>query len=234
MSGTLGVICNDNARYSLFAIRLSQLLHPPNTALDWSVTSDRIIGRNTLAEKALERGSEWLMFVDDDHVFPADILLRLLEHDVPVVGALYMQRQVPFRPIAYASKDDLGRYHSIHLSDYEPEELVPVRSLGTGGMLIRSEVLREMRDAYPDRRWFEHGSASEDHIFCDKCDELGIPVHVDLGARMGHMTSTAIWPSNDEELGWAVGFTVADQFSMKAPIAPKDELVEDETVLASA
>lgn len=234
MSGSVGVICNDNARYSLFGIRLTQLRSPPNTALDWSISSDRIIGRNTLAARSLERGSEWLMFLDDDHVFPEDVLLQLLEHDLPVVGALYVQRQVPFRPIAYRAKDDDGRYHAVNLLDHGPDDVVQVRSLGTGGMLIRSEVFREMQAAFPDRALFEHGAASEDHIFCDKCHELGIPVHVDLGARMGHLSQVAIWPSHDEETDWAIGFTVADQFSMKAPIAAPDELLEDESVLARA
>lgn len=218
MSGTVGVICNDNARYSLFAIRLTQLRSPPNTQLDWSVTSDRIVGRNTLARRALKRGAEWLLFLDDDHVFGEDLLHRLLAHEVPIAGALYLQRNVPFRPVAYSAKTREDHYEALDLTAHEQDDLVQVRALGTGGMLIRSEVFRAME--YP---WFEHGTASEDLIFCDKATKLGISIYCDLAARIGHMTMAAVWPSWDEEAKWAVGFTVADSYRMKAPIAGPDD-----------
>lgn len=221
MSGNVGVICNDNARYSMFGIRLAQLRTPPNTKLDWAVTSDRILGRNSLAKRALDDGAEWLMFIDDDHVFAEDMLLRLLSHEVEIVGGLYMQRQIPFMPIAYSAKTDDGVYVPIDLTGLEGEGLYRVRSLGTGGMLIRSEVLRAI--PYP---WFEHGLASEDHIFCDKATELGIHVHVDLAVRLGHMSPAAIWPAYGED-GWGVGFMVADNYSIKVKISPPEE--EDET-----
>jgi len=83
-----------------------------------------------------------------------------------------------------------------------------VCAIGTGGMLIRSEVFRELE--YP---WFEHGRASEDLIFCDRAREAGFPIYCDLGSRIGHLTVAAIWPSwVDQE--WVVGFSVADNFSL--------------------
>lgn len=185
-----------------------------NTKIDWALTSDRIIGRNSLAQRAVDEGAEWLLFLDDDHVFPDDILIRLLAHDLPVVGALYLQRQVPFAPIAYSEKTDDARYIPIDLTDAPATGLLEVAALGTGGMLIRTEVFRAME--YP---WFEHGRASEDLIFCDKVNELGLgPIHVDLGVRLGHMTPASIWPSQTDGEGWSVGFSVADNFSMKIPI----------------
>src|SRR5947208_1793411 len=104
MSGTVGVIASDWGRATLFTTSLTTLRTPVNTSLDWALTSDRIIGRNKLAQRAIDAGAEWLMFIDDDHTFPKDLLLRLLAHDKPVVGALYMQRMVPFAPIAYSHK----------------------------------------------------------------------------------------------------------------------------------
>lgn len=224
MSGTVGIIANDNARYTLFAIRLTQMRTPVNTKLDWALTSDRILGRNTLAERALERGAEWILFIDDDHVFPDDILLRLLAHDLPVVGALYLQRMVPFFPVAYAAKNEDDVYLPIDLTKAPSEGLMEVAALGTGGMLIRSEVLRAM--PFP---WFEHGRASEDLIFCDKVNELELgPIHVDLGIRLGHMAPSSLWPTHTEEEGWSIGFSVADNFSIKVAISAPGEAEEED------
>lgn len=214
MSGHVGIIANDAGRYTIFSVALTQLKHPVNTGILWKLTSDRIIGRNAVVRDALDVGSEWVMFLDDDHTFPADILNQLLSHNLPVVGALYVQRAAPFMPIAYSSKNEEdGMYTPLRLTDDLPEKgLVQVRACGTGGMLIRSEVFHQLE--YP---WFEHGEASEDLIFCDKVHELGIPIHVDTGIRMGHLSMAACWP--DHSTGkWAIGFSLADGFEMIAAI----------------
>lgn len=218
MSGTVGIIANDNARYTLFAVALTQLQAPPNTAIDWSVTSDRIYGRNKLTERALERGAEWLLFIDDDHVFPNNIVKRLLAHDVGIVGSLYLQRMMPFKPVCYTSVTSEGTFGSIDLTKHGEDDLVEVVAVGTGGMLIRSEVFHKM-----DFPWFEHGVASEDLIFCLKARDLGFPIYTDLGCRMGHMLPSAVWPSFDE--GWNVGFTVADNFRINVTIDNEAEPV---------
>jgi len=196
----------------MFWVSFSSLERPPNTMPAWSVTSDRILGRNRCVEQALDAGAEWLFFVDDDHCFGPKILKRLLAHNVPVVGALYLQRQMPFKPIAYTHRDDSGVYHNLNLSNHGENDLVEVAAVGTGGMLIRSEVLRAM--PFP---WFEHGRASEDLMFCDKVYELGIgPVYCDLGARMGHVQPAAVWPSHDG-VDWQVGFSMTDGFRVTLP-----------------
>jgi hypothetical protein len=215
MSGSIGVIANDTSRYSMFMICLTAMHKPVNTQPIWALTSDRILGRNTCVEQALDKGAEWLLFLDDDHVFGPGLLNRLLAHEKPIVGSLYLQRQKPFQPIAYTHKDEEDVYHNIKLTDYKSDELIEVAAVGTGGMLIRSEVLRTM-----EHPWFEHGRASEDLIFCDKVHELGLgPIYCDLGARMGHMSPAALWPSHSEENGWEVGFALSDGFSLTVPIS---------------
>lgn len=214
MSGSIGVIANDTSRYSLFMICLSSLRRPINTTPVWALTSDRILGRNNCVKQALEVGAEWLLFLDDDHVFGPGLLERLLAHEKPIVGSLYLQRAAPFAPIAYSHKDENDIYHNIRLRDHEPDALIEVAAVGTGGMLIRSEIFHAMEEPY-----FEHGRASEDLIFCDKVYELGLgPVYCDLGSRMGHMSPAALWPSHGEANGWEVGFALSDGFSLAVPI----------------
>lgn len=218
MSGMIGITAQDNGRYNLFPICLSQLRHPPNTALEWALTSDRILGRNRCVKKALEVGAEWLLFLDDDHAFSPDLLTRLLAHKVPMVGSLYLQRMQPFAPVAFGEKTEDERYIPLMLSEHPTDALVEVAAIGTGGMLIRSEILRAMKEP-----WFEHGRASEDLIFCDKVYELGLgPIYCDLGSRMGHLTISAIWPTDDGE-DWQIGFAVADGCNLTVPMPKIDK-----------
>lgn len=188
---------------------------PVNTHPEWAITSDRILGRNKIVSQALDQGAEWVLFLDDDHVFPSHLLMRLLSHEKPVVGSLYLQRMVPFAPVAYSEKTEDERYIPVDLNQHGPDDLIEVAALGTGGMLIRSEVLRAM-----DEPWFYHGKASEDLIFCERVTELGLgPVYCDLGARMGHMSPAALWPTFPSDEGrWMVGFSFTEGFSVTVPI----------------
>lgn len=225
MSGAVGVICQDTARYSMFHIALKNLRTPPNTGIEYALTSDRILGRNKLAEMAVEEGREWLLFLDDDHTFPDDLLMRLLKHNVNVVGSLYLQRMKPFLPVAYATKDEDGMYWPINLHAHKGDELVTGAAVGTGGMLIRTEVFR----AIP-KPWFEHGRVSEDLVFCDAVIEAGLgPIHIDLGCRMGHLSPSAMHAHYDEESGWEVAWALADGFSatVEMPVVEKPEVSDE-------
>jgi len=217
MSGLVGVAANSTARYMAFTVCMTSLRVPPNTQLHWAIGSDRIVGRNKLVKKALDIGAEWLFFLDDDHAFEPDILMRLLAHDKDLVASLYLQRIEPFSPIAYDEWNEETRtYTSIDLTKYEKDALVPIVAAGTGGMLIKSEVFRAMEEP-----WFHliDGVGSEDLPFCNKAVELGFELYCDLGTPLGHIDPVIIWPSySEEDEGWNIGFELANGFSLKLPV----------------
>lgn len=206
MSGHVGVIAEPSARYTAFAMCLTLLQTPINTGILWGIGSDRSIGRNNIVKQALDQGSEWVLFIDDDHVFRPDILTRLLEHDLPLVGALYVQRAAPFYPIAYVSIMEDGSYLPLNLANYPGEGLVDVVGMGTGGMLIRSEVFHALSEAGYDGEWFTHTTEkSEDLMFCDRAIEAGFQPVVDLGTPLGHMAPASTMPvyiKGEWNIGW--------------------------------
>ncbi len=226
MSGTIGVPCNDSARYSFFAASLTGLGAPVNTQIRWALGSDRIRGRNRLVRESLEAGSEWMLFVDDDQAFGPGILARLLSHEQPIVASLYLQRTHPFSPIAYTHReDDDLTYRPLFLHDYPVEQgLVEVRAAGTGGMLIRSEVFRELvaQGICDDGVWFKDGEASEDLTFCEKAREAGFDIFVDMQARMGHCSTLIVWPAVVED-GWVMGAQLSQNFQANFEIATREQ-----------
>ncbi len=196
----------------MFTQALTSMRAPVNTELDFHVGSDRGRGRNRLVERSLERGSEWMLFLDDDHTFPPTLLNQLLSHDQPIVASLYLQRADPFLPIAYAVKEE-GNYWPLDLSVCDKEGLVEVAGAGTGGMLIRSEVFTKI-----PAPWFVHTTEqSEDLYFCDRAREAGIPIYVDLAARLGHIAAMNVYPTF-EDGAWAAGLSVSPAMHVVLPI----------------
>jgi len=207
------VIADAASRYTFFHQCLTSLRSPVNTAIEWRIGADRARSRNSLVQASLERGSEWILFLDDDHSFSPDLLLGLLERDQPIVGSLYLQRVNPFLPIAYAECDENGDYWPLDLTACPEHGLVTVAGVGTGGMLIRSEVFHQLGDG----PWFVHTTKqSEDLHFCGLAREAGIPIYVDLDARLGHIAPAVVAPS--WENGWAAALSFSYSTTILLPI----------------
>lgn len=211
MSGTVGVTADTTARYTEFTECLAGLLTqmPVNTQLQFKVGPDRGKNRDWLIEQSLERGSEWILFLDDDHSFPPHLLRQLLSHNRPIVSSLYLLRQPPFWPIAYEAKSEGGLYTALDLRKHEATGLVPVVGAGTGGMLIRSEVFYEIKQP-----WFLHTDEhSEDLYFCDRAIAAGFPIFVDLEARLGHITPINVVPAFTDA-GWLATLVVGQAMNV--------------------
>lgn len=210
MSGCVAITCSDLGRYSGFTEALARLETPADTKFYFAKGSDREVGRNKLVGAMMDSGHDWLLFLDDDSVFAPDLLTRLLARDVDVVGALYLRRAKPFSAIAYESMLPDGRMVPLNLNQHPQDALVKVEAVGTGGMLVRRHVFANMKG-----QWFRRDEPySEDIIFCLEC---GANIHVDLAARIGHMTTAAVWPTEIKGQ-WGAGITVTETMSFLVPM----------------
>ncbi len=198
--GTVVVLSGETGRYTQFAICAQSLSHhlPPGSTVKWLLGSDIAEARNQACEQI---HGDWVWFIDDDHAFEPDILLRLLTRDVDIVTPLCLRRTQPF--LAIPCVDD----GFMDLTRYGPDDLVEVDHAGSSGMLIRKCVIGAV-----EAPWFELGNGiSEDVNFCRKARQAGYTIHVDLAVRLGHITTAVVWPVwSEEEQRWLTGFTVAD------------------------
>jgi hypothetical protein len=211
LPGTVVALAGEAGRYTRFAVCMQTLAFniPPGTAVKWIMGSDIPESRNQAID---ELHGDWVWFIDDDHAFPGDIVLKLLARDVDIVTPICLRRNQPFLPVPSVDGDYLD------VTRYQPEELVEVEQAGSSGMLIRKNVIDQYRDAFPDRPLFELGDregggnrVSEDVNFCRRVRDMGFKIHVDMGVRLGHITTAIIWPTfNEEDERWLTGFTIAD------------------------
>lgn len=170
-------------------------------------------GRNEVVRAFLERTpGEWLLFLDDDMGFPADIVAKLLEAadpvERPVMGGLcFAQKRYEVGPeLGHRYKVVPTIYRFVMTAttagfgacdDYNRNAVVKVDGTGAACLMIHRSVLQRMRDEVGDR-WFDPVTISiadgqdsvtfsEDLSFCWRCAAAEIPVHVNTAAKTSHL-----------------------------------------------
>ena len=165
------------------------------------ISHDALIqrARNDLVKMALETECDDLIFMDSDQEWNPEVVMRLLSHEVDVVGAPIIKKGTP--------------------TDYNvkllPEglmapinHLLKVASVGTGCLRISKKALQTVWDMSPE---YENSGAtnrmvfdvqiidgqliSEDTVFCAKWRSTGERVWIDPSLDLGH-TGSHTWYGN--------------------------------------
>jgi hypothetical protein len=117
------------------------------------------------ALKELSPEADYALFVDDDMVTDADALMRLLEHQVPVVSALCTTRppvDLPFK--VYEPRAD----QFVPLAELKPDSLVRGQfAVGAAFLLVERSVLERLREFYltaGDWLYFERRTLDRLHV----------------------------------------------------------------------
>ncbi len=149
--------------------------------------------RNTLVKDALDWEANYLLWIDADHSFPEDSLLRLLSLNLPIVGVNYPRRAKPTWPTA-VSLDGEFIWTTEDLAT--SGEVVQVRHLGLGFCLIDMNVIHALRQNGAGRPLFAlemigEGleAVAEDVFFFRRVNEAGFGVYLDhaLSWHIGHV-----------------------------------------------
>lgn len=193
--------------------------------------------RHRLVAEALAWEADYMLCLDADHTFPADTLVRLLGHSLPVVGCNYPRRFAPTAPTAAIdSGDEDGTRHLLYttLEKAESGLVEECAHLGFGVLLLDMrtfDALQIHAEVHGDGNFlplfkFEPtenkiGMIGEDVFFFRKLAEAGIKPFVDhrLSWEVGHLfevilTNQTAWAQKDK---WAAHMkSRADKFRNKA------------------
>lgn len=168
---------------------------------------DCATARNSIAQMAMDLGTDYVLMVDNDVVLPRDALINLLDDPKDVCLGYYAHRDTDnvYRGRTCVCK--LGWYNYPLESEYTAAELDELRDQGSfkqeihgGGMgcaLIRTDVFRRLR--YPWYDWVNYaddhrGMLSEDLYFCEQCKNNQIRIYTDTRVGCGHMLRRVQWP----------------------------------------
>ncbi len=176
-----------------FASSLMALQLTPETRVIWMVKAMIDTARNNLVQEALtDQSYTHLLMIDDDMTFESDLALKLLEHDVDIVGALAFKRRPNYQPCVYRQNSEDKQYYPIL-----PEVFQEVDVVGTGGILIKIDIFKKLK--FP---WFQtfydvkgiHWSVDFD--FCIKAKKEGFKIFVDPSVEMGHLGDSEVVNKN--------------------------------------
>jgi len=133
--------------------------------------------RNYITAQAIKNGCAYLFFVDDDMVFPPDILDKLLVHDKDIVGGIYNTKYEIQSPVIE------------YLNNERPTEIFKCGAIGTGCLLIKCDVFKKVPQIWFSYEWNDNGSVkmSHDWLFCYKAREYGFNVWCDPTIPVGHI-----------------------------------------------
>ena len=148
------------------------------------------INRDNIILKALKTDYTHVFFIDTDVCFNSQVLERLLLRDKDIVGTIYNLKKLPLEPII-RKKNDKGELVGGKREDL-PEDLFKAYALGTGCMLIKIDVFRNIK-----RPWFfhekwddENEGMGEDIWFCTRAHEAGYDIWCDPTVEIGHVANT--------------------------------------------
>jgi len=154
------------------------------------------VGRNTIAQGSLD--ADYLLFIDSDMEFPSWGLERLLSHNKDIVGGLYYKKGNPHSPLVYEFNKKTWGHRCIQ---NPPTELSEVDGIGTGFLLIKTEVLRKLfekkrvkKDGFPFNfiQKPDGNDIGEDLAFCLRARKLGYKIWCDPSIPLNHIGESSI------------------------------------------
>lgn len=165
--------------------------------------------RNAACMRCLEGDFDYIFFLDSDVIPPNDAVLRLMQHNQPIVSGLYFRRSPPVG-IPVMIKNGVWLQQFL-------EGLIEVDRVGSGCLLIHRSVLENFKPQRKSKHWFDwrvdmrgsegnnpafdEGCLSEDFTFCKSCIEQGWKILVDTTIKCLHVGSSQCSYNKIEPLG---------------------------------
>jgi GT2 family glycosyltransferase len=167
------------------------------------------IARELLVDLAIKNKCDYLFFLDSDVIPPENILDVLIGHNLPIVCGIYNSK-TPGMPWGMWNFNKTA--NTFLALDKWKKRLVQVDVTGCGCMLIKSDVILKMHEAYPDLplfMWTKDRSSkvtsklnvpdermrgvSEDFWFCLLAAKCGFPIVIDTDMKCSHIGNMKVF-----------------------------------------
>jgi glycosyltransferase involved in cell wall biosynthesis len=152
--------------------------------------------RQKMVDTALDADVDYLLFLDDDMVFPGELLHAWLAADRAVIAANCPTRGVPTNPTARSASARNPKGEMVY-SDIAHLRWEKVWRVGTGICLLRRDALKALPRPAFQPHWVEEleDFCGEDWAMMEHLERAGIPIYIDneisLGVgHIGEMTFT--------------------------------------------
>jgi hypothetical protein len=135
-------------------VKLSQRGHTINTT---TVGNESLItrARNTLAHRFMSSDYDALLFIDADHGWDADDVVKMIESGKDFIGAIYPMKGINWENVRLAAQlnkqnlEEYSGYFAINLLEeeqkFQPDEPFRVKDIGTGMLFITRKVFDTLK-----------------------------------------------------------------------------------------
>lgn len=216
--GFVGVTTGSTARFNQFWDSLEMLEVPEGTV--YLRTQDPFPAKNrnamTRTAKEIMLPGSWVYYLDDDHEFSPQSLMRKLDlmkelgGAVDVIGSLYVKKFPPYEPVVYRqlweTSSERFTWKEIAAEMKTGAKFLAVAACGAAGLLVSARVINDLV-ADP---WFPEDSTMEDIDFCAKVTDSGAGLIVDLSNPIGHTNPVTVTPEWYED-EWLLRFNYGDK-----------------------
>lgn len=152
------------------------------------------VGRDKLSLKAISGDYSYVLWLDSDMVFTADLFDELWGSGKAFVTGVAHGRREPYGSCIFTEI-----FPGIHRfeGDY-PSETFKIAGCGMACVLMKTEVIRDV--------WSHHSTAffptrelGEDLAFCKRATDLGYELYANPRVKVGHVGHLVIYPDYQEK-----------------------------------
>ena len=191
----IAIPCMDSVPVG-FCQSLAQLKKIGECSLAMNAGSLVYHSRDALAIKAVQNDYDYVLWLDSDMTFPADLLIRMMDtlqkNDLDFLTGLYFRRQLPYSPVLFEKFElngDLASWKNIQ--ELPEGGLFEVEGCGFGCVLMKTDVILDVQGKF--RKMFEpKNNCGEDLAFCWRARQCGYKVICDPTIECGHVGHVTI------------------------------------------
>lgn len=184
----IAVPCMDQVP-SQFCQSLAVLTKVEDCAIAFQMGSLIYTSRNNLASMAVQKGVDYVLWLDSDMIFPNDVLKKLLEdrEKGDIITGIYYRRVQPFKPVLFSKLniDEKGCEWEGY-DDYPEEDLFEIEGCGFGCVLTPTNIFLDVMAKFGDM-FAPIGGVGEDLSFCWRARKCGYRIFADPRIQCGHV-----------------------------------------------
>jgi hypothetical protein len=199
--GTIGILTGDLTRYAWFHSDMMQMFaQMPQGTQIVHIRGHAIPEAVNMIIAQMQPESQWLQIHADDHRFSPELLLRLLDHNLPLVAPLVCLRSRGYRPSLFHEPRP-GIFESYTWPELTGKTgLLAVDTFGGPCAVIRREVLETVGNPFFECMPGEHVVQPQEDLYTfSKCRRAGFQPYVDLDVMIGHCVPAVLYPLRLED-----------------------------------
>ena len=179
-----------------FCQSLATLRKVGDCAVAFTIGSLVYTSRNDLARQAVQMGADYMLWLDSDMVFQADLLEGMMktlqENDLDILTGLYCRRVPPYTPTIFQDLK-ITNDRICTWSDFNeiPGGLFEVAGCGFGCVLLGTDVIMSVQAKY-GQPFDPVAGVGEDLSFCWRARQCGYTITCDPSIELGHVGNTVI------------------------------------------